>query len=146
LGLTLIEIMIAMAILTVGLVAVGKAAVKCSQIPRSTQDYLAAHDTARDIVEKIRNGNLTAQFQAYSAAPNSVVGGQNVQVQFPVSILTRYRGSAPPATARFIDTNGDGYVDLNAASTDPASLLPVRVTVTRNKFKYVLECLLTEQL
>ena len=143
-GLSLLEIMISLVILTIGLVGVGKSAMKCSQIPRSTKEYLLAHDTARDIVEKIRTGNLTAQFNAYKAAPNSVVGGQNVVVSFPQSILTTYRGTPPPATARFVDTNGDGQVDLNAASADPASLLPVRVTVTRNKFKYRLDCLVTE--
>jgi Tfp pilus assembly protein PilV len=143
-GLSLLEVSIAMVILTIGIVGVGKSVVKCSQIPRSTQEYLLAHDTARDIVEKIRTGNLVAQYTAYSAAPNSVVSGQNVKVEFPESILTRYRGTPVPVTARFRDTNGDGKVDLNAGSADPASLLPVRITVTRNRFTYRLECMVTE--
>ena len=143
-GMTMVEIVVAILIITVGLLGAAGVTAKCSDLQRSTNAYVEAQNTARDVLERIRKGNLVAQFQAFSAAPDFVQQGQQVEVRFPEDLLVRILGAAVPATARFRDTNGDGEVDLNAASAEPASLLPVRITLREGTLVYRLECVLTE--
>jgi prepilin-type N-terminal cleavage/methylation domain-containing protein len=144
-GLTMLELLVAVAILLVAILNTVAAAVSCSTLRGATADYVKAHNASRAVLETIRNGNLVAEYQAYAAAPNFVVDGQNVSVTFPVSLLTPVYGGPPPATARFLDLNGDGQVDLNAASVENGSLLPVRITVTRGRLKFRLDSLVTEK-
>jgi len=144
-GMTLIELMIAVAILIIAILNSIAAAVSCSALRSATADYVKAHNASRAVLETIRNGNLTTEFQNYVAAPNFVVDGQNVSVTFPVALLTPVYGGPPPATARFRDLNGDGQVDLNAASVELASLLPVRITVTHGNLRFSIDSLVTEK-
>jgi prepilin-type N-terminal cleavage/methylation domain-containing protein len=143
-GMTMLEILVALSILAVGLLSAATVAVRCGDLQRSTNAYIKAQNTSRDVLERIRNGDMIAQFQTFRAAPTFVQEGQQVEVSFPEELLVRILGMAVPATVRFRDANGDGEVDLNAAATEPASLLPIRITVRDGTLAYRLESVLTE--
>lgn len=143
-GMTMVEILVALSILAVGLLSAATVAVQCGDLQRSTNDYIKAQNTSRDVLERIRNGDLVAQFQAFRAAPTFVQEGQQVEVSFPEELLVEILGGAVPATARFRDANGDGEVDLNAAATEAASLLPIRITVREGTLAFRMESVLTE--
>ena len=143
-GMTMLEILVALSILAVGLLSAATVAVQCGDLQRSTNTYIKAQNTSRDVLERIRNGDMIAQFQTFRAAPTFVQEGQHVEVSFPEELLVRILGVAVPATVRFRDANGDGEVDLNAAATEPASLLPIRITVRDGTLVYRLESVLTE--
>ena len=145
LGVTLLEISLAVAILSIGLLGAAMTTVRTSELQRATAEYVQAHNTARDVLEQVRNGDLVQRFLELSAAPNFEVGDQQVEVRFPESLLVATLGGPPPATARFRDLDGDGQVDLNVGSTDPASLLPVQVTVRREAMRFQATSLLSER-
>jgi hypothetical protein len=137
--------MMAVSILTVGLVGAAMMGVRCGQLQRNTQDLTQAHNAARDVVERLRNGDLAQRFTERLATPDFDVGDLSVQVRFPVAVLTQSLGGPPPATARFRDMDADGEVDLDGASTDPGSLLPVQVTVRRAGLQFRLVSMVTER-
>lgn len=144
-GSSLLETLIAITVVTIGLVNALVSAVRCSKLQQSTAEYVQAHNTARGILEQLRSTDLTTQFLAFSAAPEFNVGDQQVEVRFPEEVLVAALGVKAPATARFVDLDGDGGVDLNPASADTAGLLPVRLTVQNGALELQLVSILTER-
>ena len=141
-GLALVETMISLIILSIGLGSIALTSVRCAQMQTSTEEYVNAHNACRNVIERLQNGSLVARFQEYKAAPTSTIGDQQVQVTFPAILASQSLGGAIPLTARFRDLDGDGQIDLNAASADPAGLLPVRILVTRIGFRFQMDTLL----
>lgn len=144
-GFTLLEAIIAGSVLTVGVLHVSLAGVRTSRLQQATASYIRAHDAARGVLENLRDGDLVTQFQAYSAAPEFDVRDQHVQVRFPAQLLDAAFGGTTPSTARFRDNDADGEVEWNAASPDPAGLLPVRITVTAPGTNFQLATVLTQR-
>lgn len=141
-GFSIIELMISVMVLVIGLMCAVTAGVRISKLQSTTQEYEQAHNTSRDVLEKMRNGDLSAQYEAYADAPAFDSGDQQVQVTFPAELLDEALGGAVPATARFRDMDADGDVDFDAASTDPGSLLPVRVSVVQEGFRFRMDSLI----
>lgn len=144
-GFSLIESSIAICVLTVGLMAAGMTAVTNADLQQATAEHLAASNAARNVFERLRSGDLTQRYQEFAAAPDFAVGPLQVQVRFPEDLLVQVLGAAPGATATFRDLDGDGEVELDLAATEPASLLPVRVTVTGNGSTFPFEGLVTQK-
>lgn len=144
-GAALLDAMIAVTMLIVGILSASMSGLRSSELQQTTAAYIQAHDTVRDVLEQVRSGDLIAQYQAFAAAPDFTVGAQQVSVRFPESLLWETFGGVPPTTVRFRDLNADGEVDLDTASTERASLLPVQVTVRRGNLQVRLETLLTER-
>ena len=143
-GSALLDTLMGVTVLVVAILSVSGAALRSSALQQTTASYIRAHNTSRDVLEQLRNGDLEAQFQLFAATPDFDVGAQRVSVRFPEELLLETYGGAVPATARFRDVNSDGEVDLDVASTDSASLLPVRITVRQGALRLQLESLLTE--
>ena len=141
-GISLVETLVALVLLVIGLGNVAVTGVRCAALQRSTGDYVQAHNACRNVIEQLQNGSLVTQFQNYSAQPSFAVGDLQVQVLFPEQVLSQALGGPIPASSRFRDMNGDGQLDLNAASTDLAGLLAVRILVTRGTFRFQLDTLL----
>ena len=144
-GFSIIELMISVMVLVIGLMCAVTAGVRISKLQSATQEYEQAHNASRDVLEKMRNGDLAAQYEAYAGAPTFDIGDQQVQVTFPAELLDAALGGAVPATARFRDMDADGDVDLDAGSADPGSLLPVRVSVVQEGFRYRMDSLIAEK-
>ena len=115
-----------------------------SQLQQTTAQYAQAHHTSRDLLEQLRGGDLATQYQAFIDDPDPVIGGQQVAIRFPEDLLVDFFGGPVPATARFRDLDADGEVDLDAAATDDASILPVRITVRQGNLRVQIEALITE--
>jgi type II secretory pathway pseudopilin PulG len=141
-GFSLVEAMVAFVLLAIGLGGIGVTSVRCSQMQTHTVDYINAHNACRNVIERLQNGSLVTRFQEYKAAPNFAAGDQQIQVQFPAQSAAQSLGGAIPLTARFRDLDGDGELDLNAASADIAGLLAVRIVVTRAGFRFQWDTLL----
>ncbi len=143
-GFTVVETLVAFVILAVGLGSVLLTGHRSQQLQQATGLYMRAHHVCRDFLERLRNGDLTAQFQAFVATPNYVVGDLQVTVTFPEAVLTEAVGTVL-TTARFRDLDANGQVDLDTASTDIASLLPVQITAQRGSFRMHLISLVTDR-
>jgi Tfp pilus assembly protein PilV len=141
----MIEVAAAVLILAVGLLGASMSGVRCAELQRSTQDYVQAHHAAREVVERLRNGDLAARFQELAATPDFDSGALRVEVRFPAALLVDSLGGPPPATARFRDLDADGQVDMDVASTDPQSLLPLQVTVRRAGMELQVATLVSER-
>lgn len=144
-GVTLLETLIAVSILVVGLVNAVMMAVRCSRLQQTTAEYVQAHNAARNVVERLRDVDLDGSYAFFTANPTFNMGDQQVEVSFDQDVLVDALGSGVPAGSRFVDQDGDGVVDLNAASTDAFSLLPVRITVRHGALRLELVSLLTEK-
>jgi hypothetical protein len=124
-----LEVLIAVGLLTVGVVQVAQVALRCSQLRRHTSAFVKAHDTARDILEQMHAGPLPAHLAHFAAQPAFEVDGQQVQVSFPAELLEPVFGGPAPLTQRYCDQDGDGQVEFHPESILGAGLLPVRVCV-----------------
>ena len=144
-GFSIIELMISVMVLVIGLMCAVTAGVRISKLQSTTQEFEQAHNSSRDVLEKMRNGDLTAQYEAYADAPTFDIGDQQMQVTFPAELLDAALGGAVPATARFRDMDADGDVEFDAASADPGSLLPVRVSVVQDGFRFRMDSLIAEK-
>lgn len=143
-GVVLMDVMVAAAVLTIGILNALSASIGSSALQQATAEYVQAHNTSRDVLEQLRGGNLVDQFKALAANPFFEVGDQLVTVSFPEEMLLPLFGGPVPATARFRDLDADGQVELDTAATDNASLLPVRIAVTKGNLNFRLETILTE--
>ena len=87
-GFTVVETLVAFVILAVGLGSVLLTGHRSQQLQQATGLYMRAHHVCRDFLERLRDGDLTAQFQTFVATPNYVVGDLQVTVTFPEAVLT----------------------------------------------------------
>ena len=150
-GITLVEIVVALTLASVGIVATASTLVKCTSLQTATRKATEDRELTREVFVKLRGSGWQAEFDAMhtrASQPStstsryptsteasrtnttSLAGDRSQAVEFPSSELSTLLRTAPAATARFVDTNADGIVDRNATSTE-AGLLPVRVTIAR---------------
>lgn len=144
-GLAMLDVLMAIAVLTVGILGTAMSTVRSSELRQATRDYKEAHNIARDTLEQLRDGDLRARFAAFAATPDFTVRAHQVSVRFPEALLLPVYGGSVPTTARFRDLDTDGEVELDNTSAAAGSLLPVRITVRRNSLRFELESLITDR-
>lgn len=128
-GFTLIEVMIAMTVVTIASTGLLGAIGTGANLQQQNQAYSEAQRATRQIHEGFRNGDVATQVQGFLENPEFNSGDVRVEVRFPTQPLVDVLGEAIPDDWRYRDADNDGDVELNVASTARALLLPVEVTV-----------------
>jgi prepilin-type N-terminal cleavage/methylation domain-containing protein len=139
LGLTLIEILIAMAVVVVALLGATSALYFSDATRESTREKVLAQNAARRVIEQMRDADFTTLLANYSTGGtpgdtftverlNPIAGVPVGQIAFPVvgGILREDIVDADWSMPR--DLSGDGLVDA-AAHNGNYRLLPVRITI-----------------
>ncbi|MBN2489675.1 MAG: prepilin-type N-terminal cleavage/methylation domain-containing protein [Planctomycetes bacterium] len=142
-GFSLIEVAISVALLGVGLVALSSVIVQSTALQQTSREEAAAHNTCRDVIERLRNGDLDASLPVFSQLDGldsesmRRLGSQaSVQITYPTAILDSALAGAStetqarlPDILRYQDGDDDGYIDLVPETGKEGRLLPVRVVV-----------------
>ncbi len=150
-GMTIVEIVIAMGVLVVALLAIMSAMLSSDRLRQVSREQVLAYNAARDVVETMRNSTFNQIFTNFtpggvnggtfdvpltvSVPPlsgvtlNQVTSGTSVgTVTFPMTGTNLDETVTDAALGMPRDLNGDGdATDTSVAGT--YVLLPVRVTV-----------------
>lgn len=126
-GFTLIEVCLAMTIAAVAIGGLMAAAVSADRLQVQTRSYGLASRSFQQLHESFREGDLDARVAELKAAPDIELGTVTLTVSFPEQLLVDQLGAPVPAGWRYRDLDGDGEVELDAASTADSSLVPVSV-------------------
>ncbi len=140
-GTSLVEVMISMTILVVGVLGLFSSFLSSRRLEQSTQTFSGRVRVVNDAVERLRNGSIVTRAQEFVAQPKLVENGQSLTMRFPVSTLTHDLPKYSSPTSPFLDTNGDGWLDVVAANSGSPGLLAVRMTVGAGADPLVVETL-----
>ncbi|HLQ38413.1 MAG TPA: hypothetical protein VK348_11465 [Planctomycetota bacterium] len=111
-GFTLVDSLIACALLITGTLSAAMVGVYSSNLQLRIADYSAAHMIASDIIEKLRNSDLNAMYTQYTATPTVTDQNRQVTVTFPQSVMDQ-----------------TFYPTVTVATGLAAGFLPVRISV-----------------
>lgn len=156
-GFTLIEIVIAMAVVVIALIGATSALVSSDMTRELTREKVLAQNAARRVIEQMRDATFANVFSNYSNGTNpgptftverlnAIPGVPVGQVSFPTSGGTLRENITDADWSMPRDLNGDGAVDAQPHHMD-YKLLPVRVTVRwrsiRGQGQVVVNALIT---
>jgi prepilin-type N-terminal cleavage/methylation domain-containing protein len=146
-GLTLLEIVIAMAVLAVALFALMSSIMSASSLHDNSREKVLAYNAARQAIEAMRNTTFAQIYTTYRSGPNNqfTVTGLNPipgvpvgQIFFPADsngairedfyLIDATLASTLGMTSPGKDLNGDGAIDSKDHSQD-YKILPVMVRV-----------------
>lgn len=150
-GMSLLEVLVSVAVLTVGLAGFLQTIVTVTALESSNQDHVAANAAARAMLEQLRSTTFNEVFRRFNASPDDdPAGGASPGAAFDVVGLRPLPGQNFPGTVRFpvetanpdvlredlvdaqlgtpLDLNADGAL-TNANCAGDYRLLPVVVTV-----------------
>lgn len=148
-GVTLLEILIAMAVLLVALLGLIGAIVSAQSAGQSTRELTVAMNEAREKVEEMRSQPFDEIFRRYNSSTGDDLAGSNPGATFTVSGLNAlagtpagqivFPGDVPATPGQLLenvvdaplgmphDLNGDGDATDNAATG--YRMLPVRIQI-----------------
>lgn len=150
-GMSLLEVLVSVAVLTVGLAGFLQTIVTVTALESSNQDQVAANAAARAVLEQLRSTTFNEVFRRFNASgDDDPVGGASPGAAFDVVGLRPLPGQNFPGAVRFpvdpanpdvlredlvdaqlgmpLDLNADGAL-TNANCAGDYRLLPVVVTV-----------------
>lgn len=127
-GFTLIEVMIAMTVVTIASTGLLGAIGTGANLQQQNHAYSEAQRATRQVHESLRSGDLATHVAEFRQNPEFKSGDIRIEVRFPAQPLVDVLGRPIPDDWRYRDADNDGNVELNAASTARALLLPVEVT------------------
>lgn len=145
-GLTLLEIIMATTIMTVGILGVMSAIVSARNLDQKSSDYIRVSGAIQqrmevlrqEILEKLKNGDideiLLPPLPNGEPAPNGLVGGYEVPGvrwtnDLPMEVIIINQENHPALGSDPIDLNGNGVIDTEAIDQNEIRMFPVRVKV-----------------
>lgn len=130
-GVSLIDTLMGLVVGTVAAFGLVTALAGGQRLQRNTAAYGSASRAIAEVHATLHNGDLDASVVAFKADPTIEIDSIDVEVRFPVSLLTDLLGGSPvPSGWRYRDLDGDGQVERDPAATGAAGLLPVTVVAS----------------
>lgn len=148
-GVTLLELIIAMAVLAIALLALVSSITSSAKVQQNTRDKTLAYNAAREVIEQMRAYPIDEIWRRYNSATGDNVGtGSNPGNTFTVARLNAPPSGVPVGQVFFPEKGGalnETYVDpsmgmpkdlnrngdaLDTNVNDTYRILPVKVVVT----------------
>jgi Tfp pilus assembly protein PilV len=120
-GFSLIDTLIATALLVVGTLSAASVGMYCSNLQQRVRDYSTAHMVASDMIERLRVGTPATVYTQYTANPNLQIQGRQVNVAFPQAVLQQT------------------YHGMTNSAALSAGFLPVQITVTSGQERFTFD-------
>lgn len=140
-GVSVVEVLVAFLVIAIALLGTASTVISADTLQKKLALQESADRAACDTVEKVRNGDPTAQLAYYLQHATAVSGGESVTVAFPSTELTKLLPRLDPKTTCFDLVNAAGQVTLNSSKATAFGLLPVQVTVGNGANQVVIQAL-----